>query len=440
MVARTMSWYRSTRNAMQRANVQIAAALSVLLSIGCDSELRECAPSDVAGARVDACLKSTFKIDQARYLEASGVVRRGESGVPGAVLRIEPFGSGATIGANAVTNRAGEYGPIPFVPFRYDVMARVDRDVIAVHDLAFRYFEPTIETDAPSFTSAWSLPVRINLKQPLAEGRALTFFVSGDATYAVSGSVSAGLTIASKDFSAPFTLHAIEHAASGDLATATAYGRVEGRGAADAPAFVTLDLVPLDPKSFADVVLSPIAPAGFSPSEIDVIVAYSGTSYSRLTTLAPGVSKRVPFLPSVFYIAYRATGRSPDGATVVTNVVPFDPFAKDVRVELPSSRHVVVSPAPNALVSPSDPLVVNGTDILEHVLDGEGRTIRLLGRGGDPMQLPNFEALGATAPKGDYTWRVRSYPKAAFIENLSGPDARRFQPVATSAPRRIQFQ
>jgi hypothetical protein len=418
----------------------VVCAWLAIGAIGCDSELRECAPSNVPEGRVDACLRSVFKVDNVRYLEVSGVVRRGEGAVSGAVVRVEPFDPGAGLrpGAIAVTNEAGQYGPIPFAPYRYSVSARLDRDVIAIHDLGYRHFEPTIEADA-SFGRTWSWPLDVRLVRPIAPDHALAFFVSGDDTYGVRGDLDAGLTVAARDFTGRFTLHAIEYVRGSDLSSATAYGRVEGSGTASGPAFVPLDLVPLDPKSFADVNLRPIAPAGFTAGDIEIIVAYSLTSYGPLTTLVPGVTKRFPFLPSTYHIAYRAVARAPSGATTASGVAAFDPFAKDVRIELPKSVHEVVSPSDGSMSGSDGSLVVSGSGVLEHVLEGEGRTIRMIGRGG-AMRLPDLAALGAEPPKGRYTWRVRSYPKVSFPENLSGANGRRFQPVATSAPRAITFE
>jgi hypothetical protein len=407
---------------------------------GCDSELRECSPSEAQGSQVDACLRSVFKVDNVRYLEASGVVRRGERGVAGAVVRVEPFDLGAGLGPSVttVTNEAGQYGPIAFVPYRYTLSVRLERDVIAVRDLAYRYFEATIEAEGTS-DRPWSWPLDVRLTRPVAPDHALAFFVSGDGTWAVRGDVERGLFVEAREFTGKFTLHAIEYSRGTDLSSATAYGRIDGNGSASGSSFVTLDLVPLDPKSFGDVNLQPIVPPGFTTSEIEIIVAYSPTSYGRLTTLTAGVTKRFPFLPSTYHIAYRASARANDGATVNSGVVPFDPFAKDVRIALPSSVHAVVSPADGTMARPDASLVTSGNGVLEHVLDGEDRTIRIVGRGG-AMALPDLSALGLDPPRGRYTWRVRSYPKVSFVENLSGPNGRRFQPVATSAPRTITFE
>jgi len=424
-----------------RRFVYVAAAVMALSEVGCDSELDTCAFGAPPGASRDVCLASTFQVDTPRYLEIAGVVRRGENGVPGAVLRVAPFvrGAGPTPSARVVANPAGEFGPIPFVPFRYELWARLDRDVVAVRDLGYRYFEPTLETETATFDRAWSIPVQVTLSRPLAPQRTVTFFVSGERTYSVSGSLEQGLVVRARDFSAAFTLHAIEHEAGADLATATAYARVDGHGSANGRALVTMDLAPLDPKLTGEVTLQPVVPAGFRPGPVAIEVAYSATSRGPLTTVLPGVSKRVPFLPFVFTISYRATATADDGATLVGALTAFSPLAEKNEVVLLAGTHTVISPASGAVLSPSDPLVVSGSDVLEHVLDGEGRTIRILGRGGETT-VPELEQLGLPAPKGEYVWRVRSYPKASFVESLNGPNGRTFQPVAISAPRRLTFR
>lgn len=61
-----------------------------------------------------------------------------------------------------------------------------------------------------------------------------------------------------------------------------------------------------------------------------------------------------------------------------------------------------------------------------HIITGERETV-----------LPDVTTLAAPRLFGDYSWTLRSYPKARFAEALTGLEPRRIQPMTVSRARRI---
>jgi len=42
--------------------------------------------------------------------------------------------------------------------------------------------------------------------------------------------------------------------------------------------------------------------------------------------------------------------------------------------------------------------------------------------------------------QGSYTWTARSYQGLRFVEELTGPDARRYHSAGTAAPRKLMIK
>ena len=66
-------------------------------------------------------------------------------------------------------------------------------------------------------------------------------------------------------------------------------------------------------------------------------------------------------------------------------------------------------------------------------------SIRVIVRQRD-ARLPDLAALGMPAMQGSYTWTARSYQGLRFVEELTGPDARRYHSAGTAAPRKLTIK
>lgn len=427
---------------MRRLTLGIALTMAVL---GCDSsEFDGC--SDAAlepGANVERCPRSIFGVrkDGERAFEVAGVVRRGENPVAGAVVHIAPS-SPALPGAAVTTstNEAGLFGLIPAVALRYDLITRMDRDVIAMHNLAYRNVQPTLEVDSagpPRFDRAFRVPVEVRLLRPVAPGRAIALFADGEHTLGVTGNVTDGVSILLDEYASAFKLHVVVYEAGSDLASATDYGAFEGFGTANDKIFAQVPLDALLPANYGEVTVQPVLPEGFTVTSITARVGYSRTSYAPLTTLEPGVKKRVAALPFAQYSSYRVVARRADGASITSGEIGFDLFARTPqKPELDVSIPAGLGPA---ILAPGDELAGDGKGVLEHVFEGEGRSLRVITTAG-AFRLPDLTRLGLPAPFGPYTWRVRSYEDVPFAEYLGGIEPRRYRTVGISPARSIVFR
>ena len=423
----------------------VYCVLAALVAACDSSKFEDCSADENAppGKNIDACIKSVFKpkLADVRAYEIAGVVRRGENPVPGAFVWVEPAQSANIPGTRltSTTNAGGAYGPIPFVALRYDLSARVDRDILVTRDLTFRYFEPTLEETAPSgFARAWASRLVVSLDPPLSGTQAVAFFVTGEGALSVSGNATDGLVLLTRDFSTEYMLHAVTYDAGNDLSTAASYGKLEATSTTDQTSAVHVTLAPIPPAAYATVSVETAAPPGFTVTDFAIIAHYSRTSSARATTMVPGVAKRWPVLPGTTYTGYRIRARSADGAELATSEVPFDPFVKDQTIKLPMTVPVLGAPSEGATIGLGDRLEARGGSVFEHVLEGEGRRIAIVASE-ESTALPDFPALATQPPRGSYMWRVRSYPDLKGTEELSGVDTRRFRNVAISAPRTIVF-
>ena len=106
-------------------------------------------------------------------------------------------------------------------------------------------------------------------------------------------------------------------------------------------------------------------------------------------------------------------------------------------IELPTPP-VAVLPGAGGAPTASDPLVVSGEGVFEHVLVPEtsGPRIRIIAAQREAV-VPDTQTLGAAPAVGAYTWTVRCFPKLRFSEQLTGVYARRYTPMGASPPRSL---
>lgn len=398
-------------------------------------------PSPSSGAREGKCKPSVVAIPDGRWRDVVGIVRRGESGVAGAIVRIEPtegfLGERGGRVASTMTDGAGFFGPLSSAALRYDISVRAGDDVLVYRGAAGRYLEPFFEASSSTPARSWLGRLDVQLEQPLPEGRAVTFFATGKAL-AVVGDLERGIGLVGSDYTFPATVHAVVYEKDGDLSTASAYGKVDVIANPDVPQLARLSFEPI--KEFRETKVTVSAPGGYTPRLAEVLVGYSRTSYAPLATIPIGVTRRLPVIPNHGYHAYRVRASLPDGAVSDSGEKFFDIFSSENKIELPLVPRAD-APSAGASLASSDRLEARGKGLLEHVLvpkRGAG-TIRVVTR--EPVaSLPDVAELGASPPRGEYSWTVRSYPEIRFVDGFGGSDGARFFAVGISAPRSIVFR
>ncbi len=397
-------------------------------------------PTLAVGTRTDACPASTFRNHDSRWPDVRGLVRQGDEGIPNAIVYIEPSGVSAYAGDPSIrttTNDSGVYGPLFNVPFQYDMTVNVDRHVMVFRGLATPYFEPSLETDPSYPARLYRARVSLQTEAPIPDDHALALFASGTDVIGVEGDLASGLFVLTKTYDAKATLHALEYVKGEELSSAVAYGQVEVATSAGMLRVASLELdgnlLTSEPK------FSVMAPDDFDGEiEIELLAAYTGTSFRRLTRARPGVPVKIPLFPAAY--EYRAWAIRKDGARSDSNRVSFDPSAPETKIELPAPPSVEV-PLDGASIEGTASFEATGEGVLEHLLvpEGRGPTVHVITTDRQTM-LPSFEAVGANRPTGTWTWRIRSFPKLKSTRELGGSVSRRYVPFGTSAPRTITFR
>ncbi|HVH41493.1 MAG TPA: hypothetical protein VM925_04090 [Labilithrix sp.] len=411
--------------------------------VGCDSssEFEGCVNSDdpaaASGSREKQCPPSTFLTEDFRAREVTGVVRRGEGVVAGAFVRVDPWAdlpnTHPSNVSSAVSDDVGVF-TLRLAPLRYDLSVRFDDNVLVFRGLGARYFDPSIEGTSPLPGRAWTGRVDVRLERPVADGHTLAFFASGDGVFGVTGDLETGLSVLVRSYTTPAKLHVVEYETTGGLEKATAYGKTEVIVDAGVVRLATFPLAPIT--TFAEPRFVATAPPGLAPATVDVIIGFTRTSDARLATLPIGVSRKLPIIPDAGYTC-RARGTGPDGAVSDTGETGFDVYRAETAIELPSPP-VARWPLDGETRGPAEMLAVDGEGVFEHILVPQtgGPSVRLMTSDPD-VALPDVRSLGAAPAIGPYTWTVRAFPTAHFVEALSGVDSRRYRPVGISAPRTI---
>jgi hypothetical protein len=389
------------------------------------------------GTRLNKCPPSTFETGNFPWRTLNGIVWRGDNGVSGAVVNISSTHAGPPV--STISGANGFFGPVDDVALRYDVTTRVDKDVLTMRGLAVRYLQPSIDLDTRSLAQAWQKRLDLRLAAPVPSNHAVAFFASGGTVYGVTGDLEHGVSIIDPAYSGPATIHAVEYEKDKDLGTAVGYGKVDVFANAAETKLVTLAIAPIE--KYQTVTIGGAPPPGFPAGDVEIIVNFSRSSVTHLTTTPNGVAKRVPVIPNVSSYSYRIRTSAPDGTVSDTGEVFLDLFAAGETKASLYPAPVPDAPDDGARVGGDVHLVADGTGVLEHVLvsEADGSTIHVIAMDRE-VTLPDFAAVGAPLPKGRYAWSVRSFPKVTFVDTLSGIDARRYAPVGISKPRVLTFE
>lgn len=434
----------------------LRSLLCSVIVFGCDSssDFEDCTyaddPSVAAGSRSKACPDSTFPAEDIHSREVSGVVWRGPDPVPGAIVRIEPWLELTTTRSapviTAVTDNVGAFTNLRPTALRYDITAKIgtalneaNSDVVVVRGVAARHVEPSLEIATTKLPNAWTSHVDATFDSPIPEGHAVAFFANGDSVLSAVGQMTttgdASISLVSRKFTGTGTIHAVEYIKDKGLESAVRYGSADVLYTAGSPRLASLAMTPITRTATTTLVVT--VPPGFSPPKtVDVIAGYAGSSAAVLTRIEPNVPKTLPLLPNAIY-TYHGHITAPDGSESDTGEMTLDAFAVNTA-QFPAPPVLATTPS----ITRTDPLLATGAGVIEHVLVPDSTpssTIRVIVRQRD-ARLPDLAALGMPAMQGSYTWTARSYQGLRFVEELTGPDARRYHSAGTAAPRKLMIK
>jgi hypothetical protein len=417
--------------------------ISILLSavVACDTagENEGCAD----GSDPSKCPRSIYSIQDPHAYDTLGIVRRGEDGVPGARVSVAPAAIAArssTFTATVSTNAIGFYLIQGQVPWLYDLSfvlpgGRDGRtDVFVLRDVAYRYFEPQLDAPARALPRAWTGHVQVQLDAPLVEGHTLLFLAAGDGVYGVTGDLATGLDVYTARFEQTANIRAVEYDAAKGVTSASAYGKGDVITSAGRAAILSLHLDPITDTAAPAFTID--LPPGFVPGSVDIRFNSSRTSDALLASLPWGQTATLPIIPDQGY-TYRLRATRADGAISDSGEQNFD-LRKETPISLPAPPDVVV-PADGATIEAGQTVSAVGSGILEHLFEPEtagAPALRMVGTSMDTT-LPDLKALAVDQGTGNYTWTVRRFSTMTSVENMWGADARRYRPVAISAPRAL---
>ena len=394
---------------------------------GCDSAsvYEDCAKEEKAGTGEERCVPSTFPQEHARAREAAGFVSVGSVRVPNALVVVN--------GVATTTDTGGIYRHTD-TPFRYDVAARVDNEVIAMQAVGQRFMDLAVERDGPlkGFPASVSLVVT-NAPRP---AHRLAFFVGGENVVGVSGTLADGLIVSSRTFeNDKVKLHVVEYPESGGLANAVAKGSLElrVRSGTTTPASLTLD--PVAERKKVTLRTPTDGPAGMTYDDLEIFLRI-GTREGRVSVLRAKLDEafELPVMPDAEWFA-GARGTRADGASTAIKLRPFAPG---------DAFPLLFYEPPTAARNEGHVLFADNAKkpgVFEHVLTpvagtGGGATIHVFSASED-ARVPDLTPLGLPPARGEYRWTVRVFNDFAFVEAMSGVDARLFWAHGTSAPRTI---
>lgn len=409
----------------KRAALFLSVGLFSVAVAACDSAkvYEDCASEGKLGSGEERCMVSTFPSEDVWARNTVGFVSYGIERVPNAIVRID--------GMSATTDASGFYR-FDSAPFRYDVTARLDKDVIAFQGAAYRFLDLAVERDVP--IRGWTSRVALTVPGAPRPGNALAAFVSGDIVGA-TGDVASGVVVASRTFDTSVKVHVVEYPIAAGLTGAVGKGMAEVRVQGNGVSAATVTLEPVEKREAASFVAD--VPSGFTAEEAEVLLDFGNLFSQSLVRKVPLRTRiDLPVMNDAKWtVRVRATR---DGAVASSGRLPFAP-REDIRLTL-FDPPAPVAPAADG-VAQNGVVVASGKGVFEHVLvplDGAGGGVTLhLATASPEAHVPDLVALGLPPATGRWSWTVRHFPDFEFVEALSGMDARLYRAVSASSPRSV---
>jgi hypothetical protein len=415
----------------------------VVSALGCDSasSTEDCVTNsaDPVPGTAGRCPPSKFAVETGPARGALGRVVTGTQFAAGALVRIDPtpgFLNARHVPPQTTFTDDGGIYRFPTAALRYDVTARVDRDVTFYSSVGARYLEPAFEHEAT--TQAWTAVIRPVIRGGHG-GHKLAFFVSGPLAVGIAGDEpESGITVSFREFGSTIRVHAVEYPPAQGIGAAVAYGARDLTLRSNEQQFPEIFLSPVT--EVVDFVVDPIAPAGFVRRPIEVLLDFGlRTNEQVIARVKPGGTAKVPMFPfpSRYFVRAAATL---DGAISDTGRRPVDPRLGRFDYVLPDPP-TDVAPAEGTTITADSVLRAKATGVTEHLLvpvSGDGATLRIVTTDRE-TRIPDVQTMGLPRLFGRYVWTVRSFPDLPFVEDHGGVEASVANARGSAKPHEIVF-
>jgi hypothetical protein len=409
---------------------RIAALFSLtFLSVlsGCDSAsvYEDCNKAEKHGSGEERCFPSTFAKEDQRAREAGGFVSVGAERVPNALVSVN--------GRPTTTDGGGVYR-FTDTPFRYDVAARIENEVVGFHDAALRFLDLALEREGPA--KGFSGTVQLTVANAPRAGHRLALFASGENVVGLSGSIADGIVVSSRTFeNDKVKLHVVEYPENGGVEGAIAKGSVDLRVRAGTVTTATVSLEQIQERKPVTFQAASDVADGLSFEDIEILFDM-GSPLGRVSVrrVTFGEKIELPVIADGGWIA-RTKATLADGGFASSGLRPFSP-GDDVTLTF-YAPPVAERNDLTTLWAKS----AQGAGVFEHVLEpigggGGGATIHVFSAKAD-AKVPDLAPLGLPPARGEYRWTVRVFPDFAFVEAMSGATNRLYRSSSTSSARTI---
>jgi hypothetical protein len=417
------------RGTLARVTRRAALFVSLLfvVSSGCDSAsvYEDCAKVEKQGTGEERCFPSTFAKEDERAREAAGFVSVGSERVPNALVSVN--------GKPTTTDSGGIYR-FKDTPFRYDVAARIDDEVVAFSSAAQRFLDLALEREGQA--KGFSGTVQLTVKDAPRAGNRLALFASGDYVVGLSGTIESGIIVSSRTFeNDKAKLHVVEYPENGGLERAVAKGTVDVSVRAGTVTTATVSLDAIEERKTVTFNAASDVTDGLSFEDIEILFDM-GSPLGRVPvrTMRFGQKVELPVIEDGSWLA-RTKATLADGAVASIGLRPFSP-----------GDEVTLSFYAPPIAERNDGATLyarsaQGIGVFEHVLEpiggaGGGATIHVFSGSAD-ARVPDLAPLGLPPARGDYRWTVRVFPDFAFVEAMSGATNRLYRSSSTSSARTI---
>lgn len=373
------------------------------------------------------CFPSTFNTEDPRAREAAGFVSIGSERVPNALV---------SVNGNPTTTDTGGVYRFKDTPFRYDVAARIDDEVVGFHEVAFRFLDLALEREPQA--KGYSGTVQLVVEDAPRSGHRFAVFASGEDVVGLGGTIKGGLVVASRTFeNDKVKLHVVEYPDDGDLTAAVAKGSVDVRVRAGTVTLASMKLTQVEERKSVSFKASSDAPEGFTFEDIELLIDM-GSPYGRTTVRTMRLAEKIelPVMENASWLA-RSKATRADGSFASIGLRPFSP-GDDVDLTFYAP--------PEAVENKGDVLYARSAQpsrgVFEHVLvpvSGGGAKAIHVFSAKDDAKVPDLAPLGLPPARGEYRWTVRVFPDFAFVDEVAipGVNARLYRSSSTSAPRTI---
>lgn len=398
----------------------------VMSAVGCDSaSVYEDCTREPQNSGTERCFPSTFNTEDPGARQSAGIVsmdlERQEN------VRV-------AMNDDVTTTDVGGFYRFPNTPFRYDVSARLEKDVIAFNSVANRFMDLAVERKGPM--RAYVAKVALTVPVAPRPGNTLAFFATGEDVIDVSGTIETGLEVQTRQFdNDKVVLHVVEYPIDKGLAGAVAKGRSRIRVRAGE---IMSAVVPLEPVLETKVSMfraNPEPPPGFVLEELDILLDFGSRLSQRFVTKVPYDTKfGLPMMKGAGWTVRGKATRS-DGAIASIGLRLFTPGdTTDLALYTPPAAERNEG---TTLFARS----AQGKGVFEHVLtpapgSADDRIIHVISAT-QAAHVPDLTRLDLPPAKGEYTWTVRVFPDYTFVDEVSGIDRRLFTSSSTSAPKTI---